>query len=75
MDEPGNVPLVQAQNLPGVIFGKIAAEMLYDLPGEVIKQIGMFVIGHIIEIHQAADDVILQPRFFDAALSESQNFS
>ena len=35
----------------------------------------MIVVGDVVEIDQAADDVVLKPRFLDAALAASARIS
>ena len=48
--------------------------MPHRLAGQVVEQIGMVVVGDVVEIDQAADHVILQPRLLDAALAQRQHF-
>jgi hypothetical protein len=48
--------------------------MTDHLAGQVIKQIGMVIVGDIIEIDQPADHVILQPHLFDTAFAQGQDF-
>ena len=67
VDEPGDVALVAAQHLARVFFGQISLEVPHRLAGEIVKQVGMVVVGDIVKIHEAADDVIFEPGFFDAA--------
>ena len=71
VDESRNVALVAAKHLARVFLGKIAFEMLHRLRGQIIEQIGMIVVRNIIEIHQAAHHVILQPRFLNAAAAQA----
>ncbi len=44
--------------------------MLHDLAGQIVKQVGMGVVRDIVEINEPAHDVILQPRFLNAALAQ-----
>lgn len=53
MNEASDIPLVGAQNLLGVILGEVGAEVLDGLPGEVVEQVGVVVVGDIVEIDRA----------------------
>ena len=74
VDEQGDRLLVAAQHLARVIFREVSLEVLDHLCGQVIQQVGMIVIRNVIEIHQAADHVVLKPRFLDAAPPHRQDF-
>ncbi|KFB74667.1 MAG: hypothetical protein AW09_000003 [Candidatus Accumulibacter phosphatis] len=48
--------------------------MLHGLGSQVVEQVGVLVVGNIIEIHQAADDIVFQPRFVEAATAHCNHF-
>ncbi len=43
------------------------------LLGQVVEQVGMLVVGHVVEIHQPADDVVFQTLLIDAALAQADH--
>ena len=60
VDEARDLALIAAQHLARVVLGKIALEVLHRLRGKVVEQIGMVVVGDVVEIHEAADHVVLR---------------
>jgi hypothetical protein len=52
MNESSNVRLVTAKDLPGRLNCEVGPKVFYGLRGKVIEQVGMIVIGHVIEIHR-----------------------
>ena len=70
MDEVRDVALIPAQHFPGVIFRKIPPKMIDRLGGKVVEQVRVIVVGNIVEVDQTADDVILQPIFFNPGLAQ-----
>jgi len=48
--------------------------MRYRLRGQVVEQVGVLVVVNVIEIHEAADDVVLEPRLLHAAFAEAYHF-
>ena len=74
VNEPGDVPLVAAEHLARVVLGQVGPEVLHGLGGQVVKQVGMIVIGDVVEVHQAADDVVFQPGLLDPAASQGHHF-
>ena len=59
MNEPGNFLLVKPETLPRVIFREVRKEMASYLLGQVVKQVGVLVVGNIVEIDEATNDVVL----------------
>jgi hypothetical protein len=49
--------------------------MLHGLGGQVVEQVGVLVVGNIVEIHQPADDIVFQPRLVDAASAQRHYFA
>jgi len=58
MNVAGDFSLVETPHLLRILFREVASEMLHGLSGKIVKQIGMIVISHVIEINQTTDDVI-----------------
>ncbi len=73
MDETGDIALMATQHLAGVILAQIGQKMLHGLSGQIVEHIGMSVVGHIIEVHQAADHIIFQPRLFETATAQGNH--
>jgi hypothetical protein len=67
----GDFSLAHAQRSSRVVLRQVAPEMLHGLPREVVEQVGVIVVGHVVEINQTADDVIFRPRLFAAFIPES----
>ena len=66
MDETGNFPLVQAQDFARLVVLQVFLEVRHDLAGEVVKKLGVAVISDIVEVDEAADNVVFQSAFLDA---------
>lgn len=61
VNELGKLALVILEDiLDSGFLLQVTAEMGNHLPGQVVKQIGMVVIGDVIKVNQGADEVILQ---------------
>ena len=67
VDERGELLLVVLQHVQRVLFGKVAAQMLHQLAGEVIKQVGVVVVANVVEVNQRPDEVIFGPGFLHLA--------
>ena len=48
--------------------------MAHGLGGEIVQEVGVVVVGNVVEVHQAAHDVILEARFLDAAAPKGHDF-
>ena len=75
VNEARNVPLVAAQHFSQFIFRKIGLEVFDRLSRKIVEQFGVVVIGNIIEIHQATDDVIFRACLLDAALAHRDHIN
>lgn len=51
-------------------YAQVRAEVRYCLRREVVQKIGVVVVRHVVEVHQPADDIVLQSRLFDSAAAE-----
>ena len=69
-----NVALVAAQHPARILLGQIALKMFHRLRRQVIEQVGMHVVGNVVEIDESADHIVLQSRFIDAAAAERNHF-
>ena len=47
--------------------------MTNDLPGEVVEEIGLLFVRHIVKIDQASNNVVLEPALLDAAFSQRED--
>src|SRR5690606_9627300 len=70
MDETCDLALMKTQDLACIIGREVGAQMRDDLLREIVKKIGMLVIGHVVEVDKTADDVILKPLLIYAASTE-----
>ncbi len=44
--------------------------MLDGLPGQLIEKVGVVIVGDVVEVDEAAHQIVFQPGFFDAAASQ-----
>ena len=51
--------------------GCVANRWFATTSREIVEQIGMLVVGHVVEVDQAADDIVLQPLLIDIAGAEA----
>ena len=61
MDQLDELPLVVLEDISRIVLVQIRPEVRYDLTGQVVQQLGVVVIGDVVEVDQAADQVVLQP--------------
>ncbi len=71
MHKPRDFRLVKAKNLSRIVDGKVAFEMRNHLLSQVVEQLGMLIVGDIVEIDQPAHDVVFQALLVDTPATET----
>lgn len=59
MNKPRNIALVAAQYFGRFLVGEIGQKMLDRLAGKVVEQVGMVIVGYVVEIDEDIYDIIL----------------
>ena len=67
VNESRDVLLVVVQDLPHLLFRKVALEVLHRLAREIVEKLGVVVVGDVVEIDQSADHVVLHPRLAETS--------
>jgi len=67
VDQGAQRALVKLKDFASFFLGQVAAKVADHLPGKVVQQIRLLVVRDIVEIHEAPDDIVLQPLFADSA--------
>jgi hypothetical protein len=49
--------------------------VLYGLRSQIVEQVGMVIVGDVIEIHEARYHIIFQPCLFDTSSPECEHFT
>ena len=44
-----------------VVVLEVAPQVRDDLAGELVEQVGLLVVADVVEVDQAADEVVLEP--------------
>jgi hypothetical protein len=70
MDEGGDGLLVAAQDLACIVFGQRDQKVPDGLPGQIIEKVRVVIVSDVVGVDEAADPVVLQPGFLEAALSQ-----
>jgi hypothetical protein len=68
VNEPGNLALVDLKDLSGIVFRKISQKVANGLGGEIVEQIGLMIVGNIVEIDEAGNDVVFDAAFGDVSI-------
>ncbi len=75
MDEAGDLALMVTENFCRLALRKVALKVLHGLCRKFVEQVGVVIVGDVVEVHQAADDVVSQSLLFDASDSNGKHLS
>ena len=64
---------VELQNLLRIVLRQIGEQVPNDLASQVEEHIGIYVVGHIIEINEAHDNEVLESLFIDAPRTKAND--
>jgi hypothetical protein len=74
VNKTGDLRLIEAQNLSRILLCEVTEEMLDHLAREIVKQISLVVVTHVIKIHQTRDNIVFETAFFDTTFSDAEDF-
>jgi hypothetical protein len=73
MDEGCQGMLIELQDSSSVILRQVRQEVPNGLAGQIVEQIRLLVVGHVVEVHQTSNDIVLKAPFLDACVTERQD--
>ena len=75
VDEPCDLALMVAKHFCCLALREVAFKVRHGLCCKVVEQVGMVIVGDVVEVHQAADDIVFQSLLLNASDSNGNQLS